>query len=78
MQHSTKSTVKIARKRRTRKLITPQSFAKLFRGKFEMNFKSGTFYCGFKSEDRNAHAWGISPVKAYRNMLRNFHQKYAV
>lgn len=78
MQHSTKSPVKIARKRRARKLITPQSFAKLFNGKFEMNFKSGTFFCGFKSEDKKAHAWGNRPVKAYRNMLRNFHQKYAV
>ncbi|QWA38888.1 hypothetical protein [Chryseobacterium sp. ZHDP1] len=66
----------IAKKRRSRKLITPAAFAKLFNGSFEMNFKNGIGYCKFISSDKMAQAWGINIQKAYRNTLRNFHQKY--
>jgi hypothetical protein len=72
-----RNSIVIAKKRRSRKLITPAAFTKLFSGTFEMNFKNGIAYCKFISPDKTAQAWGASSPKAYRNMLRNFHHKYA-
>lgn len=66
----------IAKKRRSRKLITPKAFAALFQGSFEMSSRSGIAYCKFISADKTAHAWGGNIQSAYRNTLRNFHYKY--
>ena len=68
----------IAKQRRIRTLITPQAFAKLYQGKIKLSKENGIFFSGFTSEDIKAHAWGHSFPRAYRNMLRNFHLKYAV
>ena len=67
----------IAKKRRSRKLITPSAFSKLFNGGFEMNYKNDIAYCKFISSDKMAQAWGGTIQKAYRNTLRNFHHKYS-
>lgn len=67
----------IAKKKRSRKLITPAAFAKLYNGSFEMNLKSGIAYCKFISSDKMAQAWGNNNKNAYRNALRKFHQKYS-
>ncbi|MET3035807.1 hypothetical protein ABXT08_06890 [Chryseobacterium sp. NRRL B-14859] len=72
-----RNSIVIAKKRRSRKLINPRAFAKLFNGTFEMNFKSGIAFCKFVSKEKTAQAWGTNSTKAYRNMLRNFHHKYA-
>lgn len=83
MRHQTKTVITrrnsrvIAKQRRIRSLITPQAFAKLYQGKIKLTKESGTFFSGFTSEDKKAHAWGHSFPRAYRNMLRNFHLKYA-
>ncbi|WP_313091946.1 hypothetical protein [Chryseobacterium flavum] len=72
-----RNSIVIAKKRRSRKLITPAAFAKLYSGTFEMNIKNGIAFCKFISSDKISHGWGINSPKAYRNMLRNFHHKYA-
>ena len=67
----------VARLRRNRKLISPRQFKNLYQGKIKSYVTAGIFYCGFNSQTQNSHGWGDSFSKAYRNMLRNFHHKYA-
>lgn len=66
----------IARRRRSRKLITPQAFAAIYQGSFEMGTVGGAAYCRFTFGAGRAHAWGGDSKAAYRNTLRNFHHKY--
>ena len=72
-----RNSIVIAKKRRSRKLITPSSFAKLFNGTFQMKLSNGIAFCKFVSGERMAQAWGPNSIRAYKNMLRNFHHKYS-
>lgn len=65
------------RKRNLRKLISPRIFNTIHNGKINLKTFGGLVICRFTSNDKQAHAWGEKPSKAYRNMLRNFHLKYA-
>lgn len=67
------------KKRSSRKLISPRAFRNLYQGNISMRAFGGIVMCKFVSESKQtiAHAWSETPAKAYRNMLRNFHLKYA-
>lgn len=62
-------------RRLKKRLIEPLEFAVIFGGVLSMKFTNGFYYCGFSSEEIKTHAWGSSFSKAYRNMLRHFHDK---
>ena len=65
--------------RRVKKnLIEPVDFAEVFGGSLQMKLVGGCYYCGFQNEEQRAHAWGSSFTRAYRNMLKNFHEKYMI
>ena len=59
-------------------LIEPVDFAEVFGGSLQMKLVGGCYYCGFQNEEQRAHAWGSSFTRAYRNMLKNFHEKYMI
>lgn len=58
-----------------RQLINPLDFARLHGGSLRMKVVEGSHYFGFVSEAIKVHAWGNSFDKAYKNMLKNFHEK---
>ena len=59
-------------------LIELVDFAEVFGGSLQMKLVGGCYYCGFQNEEQRAHAWGSSFTRAYRNMLKNFHEKYMI
>lgn len=70
----------IAKARRNRLLITPRAFKHLHNGVINMHKTQDVYFCGFSSAitGKRAHAWGDTFGKSYRNMIRNFNQKYVI
>lgn len=64
------------RKRNIRKLISPRTFQTLHSGRISLRTYGKIVLCRFYSHEKNVHAWGPTPAKSYRNMLRNFHLKF--
>lgn len=69
------SAKKSSRVQRRQQLINPLDFARLHGGSLRMKVVEGSHYFGFVSEEIKVHAWGNSFEKAYKNMLKNFHEK---
>jgi hypothetical protein len=70
----------IARRRQLgKKLISVRKFCEINEGRVFMRVFGEQVLCKFFSDkhQKYAHAWSSRPSKAYRNMLRNFHEKYA-